>query len=299
MSTARRRLLRRRNGPARLDPSVQLAIAEEVQKQLDATPKRKLEKRFEPMVKREVGKQVEPAIKKQLARTRAPSGTGWTFNSDGLATRHLSPFLEDEAFESLYAEMARDWFPKKARAVDVRWRMWLLIALLRECESLPGKVAEFGTYRAGAAFMILGLTQVPYIYLFDTFTGVPHEKLTDDERQRGFGGNLSDTSVEYVDRRLSRWAPRYEICAGDVFDVLPEVETGPLSFAHMDLNASAPTGFALEYAYPRLLPGAMMVFDDYGFSNYGDQRAVIDRFFADRAESVVALPTGQALMVKR
>lgn len=32
--------------------------------------------------------------------------------------------------------------------------------------------------------------------------------------------------------------------------------------------------------------------------NYEDQRRVIDEFFADKPERVIALPTGQGLVVK-
>ena len=66
----------------------------------------------------------------------------------------------------------------------------------------------------------------------------------------------------------------------------------------MDLNASAPTRVALEYAFPRLSAGGMIVFDDYGWTGLEAQRDVIDAFVRDKAEQVIALPTGQALLVK-
>jgi len=214
-----------------------------------------------------------------------------------MATVHLSPFLEDPTFSALYEEMVADWFP--GRRIEARWRIWLLVEFVRQCEHLGGTMAEFGTYRAGVAFMLLGLTDVERLYLFDTFAGIPEENLTDYESQKKFGGKLSDTSPEYVERLLSRWAPRFEVCPGDVFETLTRIETGPLSFVHMDLNAAAPTGFALEYAYPRLVPGGMMVFDDYGWLKYRDQHAVVEDFFSDRPDEVIALPTGQGLVVKK
>lgn len=54
----------------------------------------------------------------------------------------------------------------------------------------------------------------------------------------------------------------------------------------------------MEYAYPRLAPGGMMVFDDYGWLKYRDQRQVIDGFLAGEPDDVIALPTGQGLVVK-
>ena len=68
---------------------------------------------------------------------------------------------------------------------------------------------------------------------------------------------------------------------------------------HMDLNASAPTKVALEYVYPKLVPGGAIVFDDYGWNPVSfEQRDVIDEYSAPLPENVIALPSGQALLVK-
>jgi hypothetical protein len=83
-----------------------------------------------------------------------------------------------------------------------------------------------------------------------------------------------------------------------VFDTLEYVETGPLAMAHIDLNAAAPTRRALEYVDERLILGGVIVFDDYGAREYEEQRAVIDSFYSHRGDRPVALPTGQALLVK-
>jgi predicted O-methyltransferase YrrM len=85
---------------------------------------------------------------------------------------------------------------------------------------------------------------------------------------------------------------------GDVFDTIPKADTGELSLVHMDLNASAPTRLALEYAYERLVPGGIIVFDDYGFGEVNDQRTVIDEVCAPLPENVIALPSGQALLIR-
>ena len=42
-----------------------------------------------------------------------------------------------------------------------------------------------------------------------------------------------------------------------------------------------------------------MVFDDYGWLKYRDQHAVVEDFFSDRPDEVIALPTGQGLLVRQ
>lgn len=83
--------------------------------------------------------------------------------------------------------------------------MWLVVRFARQCVHLGGSFAEFGTYRGGNAFMILALTDVRRLHLFDTFKGIPQERLTPYEVERGMAGHLSDTSAEYVEKRLERW----------------------------------------------------------------------------------------------
>jgi O-methyltransferase len=236
------------------------------------------------------------AVRNLGVRPRQP----WLYESDGLATTHHSPFLEDREWARLYDEMAADWFT--AYRADVRWRMWLLTTMARQAQALEGNFAEFGVYRGGCAFMILATTEHREgrrFFLFDTFAGIPDTHLTEEESSWGIAGMHADTSAAHVERFLGRWEGRFETCPGDVFETLGEVDTGPLSLAHIDLNSGAATKHVLEYVYPRLVAGGVVVFDDYGQSGGAPQREVIDAFFAGRTEQVVVLPTGQAMAIKQ
>jgi O-methyltransferase len=227
------------------------------------------------------------------------SGRQWTYDADGMATVHYSPFQDDREFTRLYDEMSEEWFV--GTLMEARWRMWLLTRHAAYASRLPGNFAEFGVYRAGCARMVLGTTALDpgrRLYLFDTYSGIPDDRLTPGERQEGLGGSLADTSAEYVRRLLSPWDPIPVVCAGDVFETIPATDTGPLAFVHLDLNAAAPTRHVLEHVYDRIVPGGVVVFDDYGWSGYEDQRRTIDEFLRDQTETIIALPTGQATFLK-
>ena len=231
------------------------------------------------------------------ARAERPE---YVFESDGLATVHHSPFLEDDEFNARYAELRREWFPDAD--VDLRWRLWLLTQVARQCRGVAGDFAEFGVYRAGCAFMIFStgaFEDSKRFYLYDTFAGIPADELQESERAAGLAGAHADTSVDYVRGRLASWEERIVIVVGDVKETLAAGGPDRLAFAHMDLNAAEPTLTALEFAYPRLAPGAIVVFDDYGWKGLEAQRDVIDRFLSGKPEQAIALPTGQALLVKR
>jgi len=212
-----------------------------------------------------------------------------------MATQHLSPFLKDRDFNARYSKVAALW------SADLRWRLWILTHAAEHCATLDGSFAEFGVYRGGCAYMVLSGSR-PHdgrsFFLFDTFEGIPETNLTEAEVQAGFAGRLADTSLDEVRSRLDPWSQRLRFVAGDIFKTLPETETGPLAFAHIDLNAAAPTEVALQYAWERLVPSGIVVFDDYGWAEYEDQRRLIDKFFDGKKEAILALPTGQAMAIK-
>jgi O-methyltransferase len=220
----------------------------------------------------------------------------YMYEGDGIATWHYSPFLDDLEFQKRYATVANTW-----PGSDNRWRLWIMTRSAIHCAPLDGSFAEFGVYRGGCSFMVLSECR-PHaersFYLFDTFAGIPSSRLTAQEVSAGFAGRLSDASVDEVRDRLAAWSDQVRFVAGDVFETLPKTETGPLAFVHLDMNASAPTLVALEYVWSRLVPGGMIVFDDYGWAQYSDQKKLIDNFFEDKPDGLMALPTGQALSVK-
>ncbi|HET9121339.1 MAG TPA: TylF/MycF/NovP-related O-methyltransferase [Solirubrobacterales bacterium] len=228
-------------------------------------------------------------------------GPGYVYEADGLATVYFSPFLADREWARAYDEMARDWYPEQP-GLDIRWRMWILTSVARQVRGVPGDFAEFGVYRAGCARMILETAGIPAgrrYHLFDTFAGIPESGLTEREREEGYAGRLDDTSVALVEERLERWRDEIVFHVGDVSETIPKAGIEDLALAHLDLNASAPTRLALEYVYRRLAPGGAIVFDDYGWNADGyEQRDVIDEFSRDVPESPIALPSGQALLVR-
>ena len=53
------------------------------------------------------------------------------------------------------------------------------------------------------------------------------------------------------------------------------------------------------FFYPRMAPGGVMVFDDYGAPTCPGVQQAVDEFFAGKPERPLYLPTGQAVVCKR
>lgn len=230
------------------------------------------------------------------ARNRALSAAinrVFAWEGDGFATSHFCPFSVDREWLERYDAMRSNWIDVP---LDVRWRMWILTQAARNAERLGASFAEFGTYRGGCAYMVLSATRSSRMWLYDTFEGVPNSGLAASEQY------LTDvylkTSVDHVTALLREWDERIKFIVGDVFDTVPANDPGALSLVHMDLNAAAATIHALEFAYARLVPGGIIVFDDYGQREFQRQRHAVDDFFAERLEAITALPTGQGLVTK-
>jgi hypothetical protein len=47
-----------------------------------------------------------------------------------------------------------------------------------------------------------------------------------------------------------------------------------------------------------MIPGAVLVLDDYGWLGYRQQKLAEDPWFAQRGYRVLELPTGQGLIIK-
>jgi hypothetical protein len=65
------------------------------------------------------------------------------------------------------------------------------------------------------------------------------------------------------------------------------------------MNCAEPEIAAANYFWDRLVPGAVILLDDYGYSElYRRQKDAFDQFAAERRVPLLLLPTGQGIIVK-
>jgi O-methyltransferase len=122
---------------------------------------------------------------------------------------------------------------------------------------LPGDLAELGVCRGGAAKLIGHLQPDARLHLFDTFAGIPE----DDSRGPLTAGTFAGDSPAEVAAFLSN--PRAVLHVGKFPATAPaELE---LRFAHIDMDIYQSTRAAIACLAPRLVPGGVLLFDDYGW----------------------------------
>jgi hypothetical protein len=55
---------------------------------------------------------------------------------------------------------------------------------------------------------------------------------------------------------------------------------------------------AIEYLWPRLVPAAFVLLDDYGYGGYETQKVAMDAFAKRTGVSVASLPTEQGPLIR-
>jgi len=200
------------------------------------------------------------------------------------------PYLYDEAFLELYESFEST---TNYHSLD---RKYALDQLMKVARAVDGDTVECGAYKGASSYLICrriaGLRKRHCI--FDSFEG-----LSSPDDVDGAYWTLGDLRADASEIRKNLQAFDFvEYYEGWIPERFGEVADRKFCFVHLDVDLYQPTFDSLEFFYPRLSPGGILICDDYFQTCPGAQLA-LDTFFADRPEEVVVLPTGQAFIVKR
>lgn len=179
---------------------------------------------------------------------------------------------------------------------SVIWRTYILCWAAGYGLRLEGDFVECGCYRGYSARVIVDYLDIGqnewdksfWIYdLFDHQKDDPHHALPSH-------GSALFTWVRkrFADR------PKVQVVQGKVPEVLTGRSPEKIAFLHIDMNNVEAEIGALETLFDRVVPGALVVFDDYGWRGYRAQKMAEDEWLARRGYQVLELPTGQGLLIK-
>lgn len=184
-------------------------------------------------------------------------------------------------------------------------RKFVLWSMACSTSNLPGDTAECGVLDGASSYLICsareGAGQAEH-HAFDSFEGLsapcPEDRPSSDVAFHWAAGDLS-VPLEEAMCKLSRF-DNVRYYKGWIPSRFDEVTTRSFSFVHVDVDLYQPTRDALAFFYPRLVPGGVLLCDDYGYHTCPGARRAFDEFAATTPErAVVHLPTGQGFIVKR
>jgi O-methyltransferase len=177
-------------------------------------------------------------------------------------------------------------------------RCWILANFIAQARQLEGDFAEFGVFRGGTALLAARLLaqggDSRPLHLFDSFAGMP--KTSADEPYNA--GDFNQTSAEKVGALVTPTGANVKLHVGYIPDTFVNAGIDRLAFAHVDVDLYQSVLDCVEYIYPRLVPGGILIFDDYGFPGCVRAREATDKAFENLREKPIYLPTGQALVIK-
>ena len=177
-------------------------------------------------------------------------------------------------------------------------RKFALKELAKIALKRPGDLAECGVFRGASAFLMAKAARAmgadKKIHLFDSFCGLSEPAGVDGDYWRQ--GALSCSQRE-VGENLAPFGDRFVFHPGWIPSRFADVADRRFCLVHIDVDLFQPTWDSLEFFYPRMTAGGVIVCDDYGFQTCPGARKAVDEFFADKAERPIHLPTGQGMVL--
>lgn len=160
---------------------------------------------------------------------------------------------------------------------------------------LPGAAAEVGVYKGGSLVFIAGALREKVVYGIDTFAGMPEPA----DRDKHLAGLFADTSVEAVMRTIAAYGYDNVRLVPGVFPAVVADLQETFCFVHVDCDLYTSVRDCCNYFWPRLVPGGILIFDDYVTEACLGAREATDEFVLDARPSKAFLhSSGQYVVVK-
>lgn len=219
--------------------------------------------------------------------------------------------LDDDIAKLMETEAGKDEY---WRRLDAECAHSPLIDLLDESLELDGDVIECGVFR-GASTRRIGrrLTErspTKKLFACDSFEGFPQDRILGKDlnpfrfrfrhKIRGKFARAADVPV-----RLMQFFEAYRVngyvVKGFFSDTLPKLVRRKFCFIYIDCDIYESHLDCLNILYDQLVPGGIVMFDDYAQPKWPGASRAVDDFFAGRPEKPQHLAThhGTAWYVRK
>lgn len=199
-------------------------------------------------------------------------------------------------------ELARIYERAKPFTMTSLERMAALYDAVRylEANKIAGDFVECGVWRGGSS-MNMALTLLECgnrerrLYLFDTFAGMSEPTDADvdvhgrvaqqkfEKLQNGQSNAWCFASLEDVQQNMGSTGyptERLHFVKGKVEDTIPASAPERIALLRLDTDWYESTRHELEHLFPRLVPGGVLILDDYG--HWQGARKAADEYFEAR-----------------
>lgn len=219
-----------------------------------------------------------------------------------LLSELIYPSYKFSEFGRLYLN-ENDYNEYYQKVMDTRnWhsydRKYNLKELLKQVNNLPGDIVECGVYKGASAILMCEaakLKQNTTVYLFDSFEGLSKPESVDG---RYWEEGRFEIDLKELSNNL-RGYNNYKIYQGWIPNKFYHVNSKNFKFIHIDVDLYSPTLNSLEFFYPRLNHGGLILLDDYGFYSCPGAKRAVDQFCSENGIEVSTISSGQGLIIKK
>lgn len=164
---------------------------------------------------------------------------------------------------------------------------------------LPGSVAECGVWRGGSMMVVartlmeLGDTSRD-LYLYDTYEGMSEPTEADKTLKGDAAAEMMSRTEKEAGRGVWAYSPLDEVkknvgstnypadkihlVQGKVEETIPGVAPERIALLRLDTDWYESTKHELEHLYDRVVPGGVVIIDDYG--HWQGARRAVDEYLA-------------------
>lgn len=204
---------------------------------------------------------------------------------------------------SIVAPLAPGWQHERELIAQTRRRTPLLLsdpaalhllACARAACALAGDFAEAGVFKGGSARLICEQKGARSLHLFDVFERLQGSATGEGEQVRAHFGSVHGSEAQ-VRALLARYAG-VRFHPGLFPGTAKGLEALRFAFVHLDMDLAEPTRAALDYFHPRMVPGAILLVDDYCEQFLKD---CVDDWFAAHNDTRIELPWSQLMVIRQ
>ena len=181
---------------------------------------------------------------------------------------------------------------------------------MKMVSNIPGCIVECGVFKGTSIVRFASMRNLLYndfsakIIAFDVFSDdFPNTQFEEDQKQREHwlqtagGSSISIEQLEMVFKHHGM--ENYELVSGDICETVPAYVKNnqglKVSLLNIDCDFVEPTLSVLEHLYNRVMPGCVILLDNYsgegttGQSYHGDTKGV-DDFFKNKEVNIRRFP---------
>lgn len=188
------------------------------------------------------------------------------------------------------------------------WRVYICVWAATRAAERGSEIVECGVFKGFTSLTILKYLQLKFgndflkpFHLIDSFEGIRLDDLLEGENSElALRGNVNKyNNMNYSDIKHSfKDFSNVKLVKGFIPECLSSLDINNIGYLHIDLNNAMPEVAALEYFWPNLNSGAVVVLDDYNWCGRRLQKQAIDKFCKAHNVHVLSLPTGTGIIIK-